>query len=110
MFSLRGRLLLIALALVLVGCAPATPPGVSLTWSTASGMNVAGFVIERSATAAGPFERVAFIPAGEDPFVAQAYEYLDRNVRSGQTYTYQLVTIHNDNSRSDAGTISATAR
>jgi hypothetical protein len=103
----------IALALVLlllIGCVPTTPPSVSVTWSTASGMNVAGFVIERSATAAGPFERVAFIPAGADPFVAQAYEYLDRNVRSGETYTYQLVTIHNDNSRSDAGTISATAR
>lgn len=103
--------LLVALLMMsLAGCAPDSPPAVTITWSTASGMNTAGFVIDRSETAGGPFERVsALIVAGADPFVSHEYQYTDRLVRPGKIYFYKLITIHNDNSHTEAGQLSATA-
>ena len=106
----RARWGLLALWLLLSGCAPARLPHATLAWQTSSEFNVAGFVIERGDAPVGPFERVsALIPSGDDPFVRHDYEYVDRTVAAGRTYYYQLVTIDNRNARVIAGRLAAEA-
>jgi hypothetical protein len=100
-------LALVALALVLIGCAPKTP-SVTITWSTGSELEIAGFVVERSDRSGGPFERVStFIPASDDPFVGHDYQFADATADAGRTYWYRLFSISNQNRRIELGTIEA---
>ena len=62
-------LILAALVIFLINAA--TPPAVTVEWSTASELNTAGFNVLRSDTPAGPFARLnrEIIPASPDPLV-----------------------------------------
>jgi hypothetical protein len=96
-------------ALLLIGCAP-TAPGITITWSTGSELSIAGFVVERSDQAAGPFERVSpFIPASDDVLVGHDYQFTDDRAMQGRTYWYRLLTVSPSNSLVALGTLSATA-
>ena len=102
---------LIFAALVLLLISAATPPAVTVEWSTASELNTAGFNILRGESESGPFTRLnpEVIPASPDPLVGGSYVYTDTNVTPGQTYYYQLEEVEFGGSASPQGTVVATA-
>lgn len=77
-------------------------PWVVLTWETASEVNTAGFLVYRSDRAEGPFVLLSEtpIPATGDPLTGASYRYVDRDVRWGRRYFYQLEEIERDGGRS----------
>ena len=102
-------LILAALALFLTGAA--TPPTVTVEWSTASELNTAGFNVLRGDHPDGPFTRLNadLIPASPDPLVGGSYVFTDTAVTSGQTYYYQLQEVESGGSASPQGTVLVTA-
>lgn len=111
------RRLSIALGLLVVGAALwiiltlATPPIITVEWSTASELNTAGYNIYRSLSPDEPGVRLntALIPASPDPLVGGSYVYTDTQVTSGQTYYYRLEEVETDGSFNSPGVVSATA-
>lgn len=103
---------LIAAALVILLISAATPPAVTVQWSTASELNTAGFNVLRSDNPNGPFTRLNLevIPASPDPLVGGSYVYTDTNVTPGQTYYYQLEEVESGGGTSPQGTVVATAQ
>lgn len=102
-----GRLLLVGL--MLAACAPKAP-AIIITWSTASEFNIAGFIVERSEDGGTAFQSVSpFIPASEDLMIEHDYRFADAGVESGRAYLYRLLIVHNDNTRSELGHLSARA-
>jgi hypothetical protein len=98
-------LLLLLLALALVGDA-ARWPGRAVTWSTANEINVAGYIVERSHTADGPWSRASgLIVAGEDVFVAHDYRFVDAP-SEGQEHWYRLTVVNLKNEIAALGMIS----
>jgi hypothetical protein len=102
-------LILAALTLFVVNAA--TPPVVTVEWSTASELNTAGFNLARGDNRAGPFMRLnaEVIPASPDPLVGGAYIYTDTQVVAGQTYYYQLEEVETTGSTSVQGVVAVTA-
>ena len=99
----------VALLVALAACAP-TVPSVTITWSTGSELDTAGFLIERSELADGLFENISqLLPTHDDPLAGGRYEFVDHNVQPGKMYYYRLITITNDNILVESGRISATA-
>jgi hypothetical protein len=76
---------LILVALVIFLISAATPPVVTVEWSTASELNTAGFNLSRGDSQTGPFTRLTaeVIPASPDPLVGGSYIYTDTEVESG---------------------------
>ena len=103
-------LALAALAILLISAA--TPPAVTVEWSTASELNTAGFNVLRSDSSDGPFTRLnpEVIPASPDPLVGGSDVYTDTNVTPGQTYYYQLEEVESGGGTSPQGTVVATAQ
>lgn len=83
--------------------------GVLVAWETASEVDNQGFNLYRSEDPAGPQDLVAFVPS-QAPGSAQgfAYEWLDSNVVSGQTYYYWLESIDLAGATTMHGPVSAT--
>jgi hypothetical protein len=102
-------LILIALAIFLVSAA--TPPAVTIEWSTASELNTAGFNVLRGSAVAGPFTRLnaEVIPASPDPLVGGSYVYTDTHVTPGQTYYYQLEEVEFGGGATVQGAVEITA-
>ena len=102
-------LILAALTLFVVNAA--TPPVVTVEWSTASELNTAGFNLARGDTQTGPFTRLntEVIPASPDPLVGGSYVYTDTQVVAGQTYYYQLEEVETTGSTSVQGVVAVTA-
>jgi hypothetical protein len=102
-------LILAALALFLVNAA--TPPVVTVEWSTASELNTAGFNVSRGDSQTGPFTRLnaEVIPASPDPLVGGSYLYTDTQVVAGQTYYYQLEEVESGGSTNVQGVVTVTA-
>ncbi len=102
-------LILAALAFFLVSAA--TPPVVTVEWSTASELNTAGFNLSRGASQTGPFTRLntEVIPASPDPLVGGSYVYTDTQVVAGQTYYYQLEEVEISGGTSVQGVVAVTA-
>jgi hypothetical protein len=102
---------LILAALVIFLISAATPPAVTVQWSTASELNTAGFNILRGDSPNGPFTRVNadIIPASPDPLVGGSYVFTDTHVTAGQTYYYQLEEVEVSGSASPQGTVVVTA-
>ena len=102
-------LILAALTLFLVNAA--TPPVVTVEWSTASELNTAGFNLARGDTQTGPFTRLntEVIPASPDPLVGGSYVYTDTQVVAGQTYYYQLEEVEATGNTSVQGVVAVTA-
>ncbi len=102
-------LILAALALFLASAA--TPPAITVTWSTASELNTAGFNLLRGDNADGPFTRLnpEIIPASPDPLVGGTYAYTDTQVVFDQTYYYRVEEIEFGGGASPQGTVVVTA-
>ena len=89
-------LLLLFLLLALVGDMGRSPARV-LTWSTGNEINVAGYLVERSHTADGPWQRASgLIVAGEDVFVAHDYRFVDAPSEGQHWYRLNVVTLKNE--------------
>ena len=103
-------LILAALAIFLISTA--TPPAVTVEWSTASELNTAGFNVLRSDNPNGPFARLnpEVIPASPDPLVGGSYVYTDTNVTPGRTYYYQLEEVESGGGTSLQGTVVVAAQ
>ena len=103
---------LILAALVVLLISAATPPAVTVEWSTASELNTAGFNVLRSDNPNGPFTRLnpEVIRASPDPLVGGSYVYTDTNVTPGQTYYYQLEEVESGGGAVPQGTVVVTAR
>ena len=103
---------LIVAALVIFLISAATPPAVTVEWSTASELNTAGFNVLRSDNPDGPFARLnpAVIPASPDPLVGGSYVYTDTNVTPGRTYYYQLEEVESGGGTVPQGTVVVTAQ
>ena len=102
---------LILVALVILLISAATPPAVTVEWSTASELNTAGFNILRGESESGQFTRLntKIIPASPDPLVGGNYVYTDTNVTPGQTYYYQLEEVEFGGNAAPQGTVVVTA-
>ena len=102
-------LILAALTLFVVNAA--TPPVVTVEWSTASELNTAGFNLARGDNQTGPFTRLnaEVIPASPDPLVGGSYVYTDTQVVAGHTYYYQLEEVETTGSTSLQGVVAVTA-
>ena len=103
---------LIVAALVIFLISAATPPAVTVEWSTASELNTAGFNVLRSDSPAGPFTRLnpEVIPASPDPLVGGSYVYTDTDVTPGRTYYYQLEEVESGGGTVPQGTVVVTAQ
>ena len=102
---------LILAALVIFLISAATPPVVTVEWSTASELNTAGFNLSRGDSQTGPFTRLnaEVIPASPDPLVGGSYIYTDTQVVTGQTYYYQLEEVETSGGTSVQGVVAVTA-
>jgi hypothetical protein len=102
---------LILAALVIFLISAATPPVVTVEWSTASELNTAGFNLARGDSQTGPFTRLnaEVIPASPDPLVGGSYIYTDTQVVAGQTYYYQLEEVETSGGTSVEGVVAVTA-
>jgi hypothetical protein len=102
---------LILVALVIFLISAATPPVVTVEWSTASELNTAGFNLSRGDSQTGPFTRLTaeVIPASPDPLVGGSYIYTDTEVVAGQTYYYQLEEVESGGGTSVQGVVAVTA-
>ena len=103
---------LILAALVIFLISAATPPAVTVEWSTASELNTAGFNVLRGESESGPFTRLnpEVIPASPDPLVGGSYVYTDTNVTPGRTYYYQLEEVESGGGTVPQGTVVVTAQ
>ena len=102
---------LVLAALIFFVISAATPPVVTVEWSTASELNTAGFNLARGDTPDGPFTRLnaEVIPASPDPLVGGSYVYTDTQVVAGQTYYYQLEEVETTGRTSVQGVVTVTA-
>ena len=66
-----------------------------LTWETANEIDNAGFEIQRSEQAEDGFEKIGWME-GKGDIAAASYEFIDKNVKSGVQYYYQLKQIDFD--------------
>ncbi len=66
--------------------------GVILNWQTASEVNNEKFEIERS-TDGNNFRSIKFVDGSGTSTELQSYNYIDRDIRSGQLYYYRLRQI-----------------
>lgn len=97
-----NRISLLLLALVLIGDA-ASWSGYTIAWSTANEINVAGYIVERSDSADGPWQRVSgLIVAQEDVFVAHDYRVADLEI---ERHWHRLNVITLDNKIEPLGVI-----
>jgi hypothetical protein len=101
----------IILSVVLVSFEAKTgSKGVDLTWQTSSETDNAGFHIFRSQDQDSGFQQInASLIAGADTTAeTQNYAYTDTNVVSGETYYYNLASVHTGGSMYLHGPISIT--
>lgn len=95
---------LTAILLFLAGCTGQ----VEVTWRTESEINTAGFNLYRGLSPTGPFDvkvNDQLIPASPDPLTGGEYRFVDRTVRPGVTYYYQLQEVETDGQVNSYGPI-----
>lgn len=68
---------------------------VVIEWTTASELDTAGFYVYRSDQPGGELVRISptLIQASPDPLTGGEYQYVDHDVRPGQTYYYWLEDV-----------------
>ncbi len=89
-----------------------TAEGALLEWQTATELNTAGFRIERSTAADGPFSQlneIGIVPAQGGATSGATYAVTDTTATAGQTLWYRLVEIEFNNSEHELETISLTS-
>lgn len=83
--------------------------GAHLQWQTATELNTAGFRIQRSSAANGPYEahsQIGVVPAQGSATNGSTYDEVDETAAQGQTYWYRLIEIENDNDEHELETVS----
>lgn len=81
--------------------------GVRLDWGTATELNTAGFIIQRS-SGSSSFEtlsNIGFVSSTGGVATGATYSVVDTTAVTGQTYSYKLVEIETDSSRHDLETV-----
>ncbi len=73
-----------------------TAQGVSLSWSTASERNNAGFILMRDDVAIASYQFSPALRGKGTTSSASTYAFLDANVEMGKTYTYRLRSVDFD--------------
>lgn len=63
---------------------------IDLEWRTATEIGNKGFHIERRLEKANRFETIAFVKSKGNSTNVTAYEYVDKDVKKGETYIYRL--------------------
>ncbi len=100
-----------AVTLSKFGVLQVVPAHVTLSWTTASEVNTAGFNLYRSENPNGPFTRInpQLIAASIDPVAGGKYQYQDTSIVSGRTYYYQLedVELNGKSTRHDPIVVNA---
>jgi hypothetical protein len=95
--SLLPRRIWIALFLLvsLTSCDLLGKPGLTITWTTESELDIIGFNLLRSESEDGPYIRIndELIPPAMDPNVGGEHRYVDHDVVNGVTYYYKLESI-----------------
>jgi hypothetical protein len=83
--------------------------GISVTWSTASEIDNAGFLVLRSTSPNGPFRQVnpSLIPARGSGVSGASYSFEDRRVTRKKLYYYKLVDIDVNGAATDHGPVAA---
>ena len=94
----RWRYIVEALGIFLLGIVLVritSPAQITISWETASEVDAAGFHLYRSAAEEDNYTQVSkeLILATGDPLVGDAYEYTDKDVQWGQSYSYQLEEV-----------------
>lgn len=86
-------------------------PEIIIRWSTATELETAGFNIYRSTEREGDYERISdnLITASPDPLSGGDYQFVDDDVRSGQTYYYMLQEVEVSGNTNPEGPIEARA-
>jgi len=78
-----------------------TPRGVALSWVTASEKNNAGFMLVRNGSVIASYQFSPELRGKGTTTSVTNYAFLDANVETGQTYTYQLRSVDFDGSVHD---------
>ena len=114
----RSRLLpllffigLIVVAVVGISLAASSSATITISWSTATELNTAGFNLYRAESDQGPYTRLntELIPASLDPLVGGSYVFTDTHIVAGQTYFYQLEDIETSGAANRHATVQAKA-
>lgn len=84
---------------------------VSVEWSTASELDVAGFLIGRSESRDQPFQVIndQLIRASDTPLTGGEYIYRDRSIENGHTYFYELIEVGLNGERERLSVVSVVA-
>ena len=78
-----------------------TPRGVALSWVTASEKNNAGFMLVRNSSVIASYQFSPELRGKGTTTAVTNYAFLNANVETGQTYTYQLRSVDFDGSVHD---------
>lgn len=75
------------------------PAPITIEWRTETEVNTAGFNIYRASAENGAYIRIneQIIPGKGGPTSGSAYQYVDRDIESGETYFYRLEDVELDN-------------
>lgn len=77
------------------------PAPVTISWSTETEFDTAGFNIYRSDTLDGEYEQVnlQLLPGSAEPASGANYSWVDQNAEPGRSYFYQLEDVEYSNNR-----------
>lgn len=81
--------------------------GVRLDWGTATELNTAGFIIQRSSSSSSfaTLNDIGIVSGTGGVATGATYSEVDKTAVPGQTYTYKLVEIETDSSQHDLETV-----
>ncbi len=84
--------------------------GVRLDWETATELNTAGFIIQRSSDGTNfvTLNDIGLVTATGGVATGATYSEVDTTAVSGQTYTYKLVEVETNSSQHDLETVTIT--
>ena len=111
-YSVSAILLaLTGILLVTYGVYAFLTPQIVINWSTATEFETAGYFVYRSSESDGDYTQLndLLITGSPDPLSGGDYEFVDNDVRPGQTYYYILQEVEFSGNTNPEGPIEATA-
>ncbi len=89
----------VAVSMAIATLAATEAPTARLKWKARGESGTYGYLVYRSTTPEGPFQRVSrrIVPSTSSVGSTESeYEFVDRDVEVGRTYYYYLDTVGND--------------
>lgn len=81
---------------------------VTVSWDTATELDIAGFFVRRSSDVDGTYTAISeFIPAEGDGLTGAVYSFVDDDAASDEDLYYQLEVVNNDQSSTTYGPLVA---